>query len=138
MGLGWHPAHHSRGSPLAKAAMSAAVPRPRLSAWPGGAGSQKRFGPYKTINAPVAPGSQSFLSNVPAFLRKKSDLRKASNRARIQGTFLRSSARIYERDTKTVTGRLAGEWPLKSKSRLTAQTPNAAPVPKRKVGAAHP
>src|ERR1700687_16795 len=72
MGLRWLLAHHSRGSPLAKAAMSAAVPRPRLSAWPGGAGSQKRLLPYKIINAPIAPGSQSFLSNVAAFCVKKS------------------------------------------------------------------
>jgi hypothetical protein len=67
-------------------------------------------------------------------LREKIDLRKASNRARIQGTFLRSSARIYERDTKTVTGRLAGEWPLKSKSRLTAQKFNGSTGPKTKSG----
>jgi hypothetical protein len=35
-------ARYSRGSPSAKAAMSAAVPRPRLNAWRGGAGQDLR------------------------------------------------------------------------------------------------
>src|ERR1700674_2990031 len=48
--------------------MSAAVPRPRLSARPGGAGSQSVLLVCKIINAPIAPEYQSFLSNISFYL----------------------------------------------------------------------
>ncbi len=62
--------------------MSAAVPRPRLSPWPGGAGSPGAFAPFKNINAPIAPECQSFLSNIPVFIAGENRLANVPNQSK--------------------------------------------------------